>query len=71
MMRLTVEIAGLSPSSAAGQREWQASFNEFAAALKLVADKLSNSGAPEGKHAFEYGDLHGSFMIAHSASSAR
>jgi hypothetical protein len=64
MMRLTVEITAPKREKATGAREAQARLAEFAAALRLVSDRIANAGAPEGEQGFEFGALRGSYSIA-------
>ncbi len=63
-MKLTVEITAPKRAKATGPRETQARIVEFSAALKLVADRIANAGAPEEAQDFEFGALRGSYSIA-------
>jgi hypothetical protein len=62
-MKLTVEITAPTRAKATGPRETQARLAEFAAALRLVSDRIANAGAPEGEQGFEFGALRGVYSI--------
>jgi hypothetical protein len=62
-MRITVEIATPSRAKATGAREAQARIAELSAALRLVSDRIANTGAPEGRTEFEFGELKGSYKF--------
>ena len=63
MMRLTVDISAQKRAKATGPREEQARLAEFAAALRLVSDRIANAGAPEGEQGFEFSALRGSYSL--------
>jgi hypothetical protein len=63
MMRLTVEISAPAREKASGAREEQARLAEFGAALRLVSDRIANTGAPEAAQKFEFGELTGVYSI--------
>jgi hypothetical protein len=63
MMKLTVEITALKRAKATGAREEQARLAEFAAAVRLVSDRIANAGAPIGEQGFEFGALRGSYSL--------
>ena len=62
-MKLTVEITAPKREKATGEREAQARIAELSAALRLVSDRLANTGAPEGQTEFEFGELKGSYKF--------
>jgi hypothetical protein len=62
-MRITVEITAPKREKATGEREAQARIAEFSAALRLVSDRLANTGAQNGEQGFEFGELKGSYKF--------
>jgi hypothetical protein len=63
-MKLVVTIESRRRNAPATLRELNARYAEFAAALRLVSDKIANSGAAEGSHDFDYGELRGTIEVA-------
>ena len=61
-MKLTVEITAPKREKAIGPREEQARIAEFSAAVRLVSDRIANTGAPEEQQ-FEFGELKGSYKF--------
>jgi hypothetical protein len=62
-MKLALTLEAPKREKATGPRETQARLAEFAAALRLVSDRIANAGAPEGEQGFEFGALRGSYSL--------
>jgi hypothetical protein len=62
-MKLTVEITAPKREKATGPLEEQARLAEFGAAVRLVSDRIANTGAPSDAQKFEFGELTGVYSI--------
>jgi hypothetical protein len=62
-MKLTLTIEAPKREKATGPREEQARLAEFGAAVRLVSDRIANTGAPESEQGFEFGELKGSYKF--------
>jgi hypothetical protein len=62
-MKLTLTLEAPKREKATGPREEQARLAEFGAAVRLVSDRIANTGAPEGEQDFEFGALRGRYSL--------
>jgi hypothetical protein len=62
-MKLTLTLEAPKREKATGPRAAQARIAEFSAAVRLVSDRIANTGAPEGEQGFKFGELTGVYSI--------
>jgi hypothetical protein len=62
-MKLALTLEAPKREKATGPREEQARLAEFGAAVRLVSDRIANTGAPSGAQKFEFGELTGVYSI--------